>query len=108
MDGNKNEQCVYNTLVRLGWTGLRRGWPDFLMMNSGRVLAVEVKAHDKDKPTAEQREMHSVLNKLVRLPTIVLTPGSPIPKWIQYPTSYNSWIYNKCIEDNDVLKDEYK
>jgi len=59
---NAYEREIYDSLRQRGWKVLRRGWPDFLVMDKGwsRGFALEVKRNG-DKLTEEQAEMHKAL-----------------------------------------------
>lgn len=58
---NKLEQSVHDAFTKKGFTVLRRGWPDFLIISScGQTLGIEVKNY-LDHLTPVQRQMHDAL-----------------------------------------------
>jgi len=99
---NKNEQVAYDAMVKKGWTVLRNGWPDFLVLNHKTIrvprieqyggteyhlpdvekvviegCGIEFKAKTtNDKLRPEQIAMHEGM-KALGIPVHVLTNGSP-------------------------------
>ena len=99
---NKHEQVAYDAMVKKGWTVLRNGWPDFLVLNQKTVTVpkiveeygntryqydvekvviegcgIEFKAKATgDKLRPEQIAMHEGM-KALGIPVHVLTNGSP-------------------------------
>lgn len=69
---NTNEQRLYDGLTAKGVTVLRRGWPDFLIVDEKRQMgcALELKV-GKDRVSSEQTAMHSAL-ALFGLPTFIV------------------------------------
>lgn len=62
---NEKEQRCFDALTRSGYTVLRRGWPDFLVISPDRQrgFAIEFKATG-DHLSDDQIKMHSVLAQL--------------------------------------------
>jgi len=68
---NDSEQRLFDALSKKGFEVLRRGWPDFLVMdkNWSRGYALELKM-GKDRVSPEQARMHAALARF-GLPTYV-------------------------------------
>ena len=86
---NVNEQQAHDAMVKKGWTVLRNGWPDFLVLKTQKVhlggtwekrvlsaCAVEFKAKSTgDKLRGNQEAMHEALRSL-GIPVHIMTNGS--------------------------------
>lgn len=51
---NEAEGAFFDELTADGWEVFKRGWPDFLCVRNGQVLAVEVKPSPLSRPKADQ------------------------------------------------------
>ncbi len=68
---NPREREVAMKYVAQGWHPMRAGWPDFLMVRDGEVIAVEVKAQSQKKSrsgglTEGQQIMKKYLSRVMR------------------------------------------
>ena len=72
---NTNERHVYDMVTSHGWTILRSGWPDYLIVpNIDRPFGLELKV-GKDRITESQRLMHGALH-IAGVPVLVLKADS--------------------------------
>lgn len=62
---NEHEKRVYNVAKDAGWTVLRNGWPDYLLIDwqSKQAIFLEVKS-PTDSLRIEQKKMHKALKAL--------------------------------------------
>jgi hypothetical protein len=70
----QSEWEVYKKLSAKGNTVIRKGWPDFLIINESQtIFCVEVK-HGGDKLSEEQITLHKILNSH-GIKTVVVRDG---------------------------------
>jgi Holliday junction resolvase len=76
------KRCASNDLKAQGWTVCRRGWPDFLAVRDGRVIAVEVKPNSDRSFKQEQLFVLQWL-ALAGLEIYTWTPDDASPvRWV--------------------------
>ena len=78
----KTENIIRKEYEAKGYTVLRNGWPDFLVMKEGKAFGVEVKSYGESGGCAlgeGQAEMHAALLE-IGLPVII--------RWVKGTTEY--------------------
>ena len=64
ISNNQFEKELYSQLKGEGWDILSSGWPDFIAIKDGEVMAVEVKPNSSERLKPNQLKLMNLLHQL--------------------------------------------
>lgn len=102
---NALEREVWAKYQKDGWSVLRNGWPDFLLVNGPHLVGVEVKG-SSDCITPSQHLILSALSQ--KFPIIHAKEGLGYGSTFGVLKTFHELIYSPEITDHELIGRQYE